>query len=158
MIQRYELSEDISESSAFHEQVAQAAAECHSNPLLATPLEARQGYLSSWKECDVIDALSLGQSSRGRTSWPQAQTGTQKPGSAPTSPYLAIHNSFRPHLSHSATVGHKPSSVPASWAKDRLRKGQGREGLCSKLNILHVCVCACMCVYMHVWVCLHVYM
>lgn len=69
--------------------------------------------------------------------------GLAKPGPAPTSPHLAIHNSFRPHLSHSsASIGHKPSNVPALWAKDQQREGMRKhlQGLCSRLERHAVCV------------------
>lgn len=63
--------------------------------------------------------------------------GLAKPGPAPTSPHLAIYNSFRPHLSRSsASIGHKPSNVPALWAKDQQREGMRKylQGLCSRLE------------------------
>lgn len=43
---------------------------------------------NSWKECGVIGVLSLGQSSQGRKSWPQAQPGSYKTWVSPNSSIL----------------------------------------------------------------------
>lgn len=93
-----------------------------SQPMPADRLRASKGSVSSWKEQGVIGVLSLGQSSRGRTSWPQAQPETHKTWVSPnfssldTSP---IRNSLTPYLTYSVNACPEPllTALKGFWVK-----------------------------------------